>query len=206
MAEQEEINNELRQICADLDQRIESLQNAPNAVPSTIDRRDEIAHETALKELHNVDGLVETHSRMILVISAALLAFSLSTVTNREMVPYIAIFGILIALEWILKIVRHRDIFLHCLERIRTIETKIGIDAIRPPPKERIISFDGFTLLLVLAGIILIFWSTLVGLHYTDIGMQHPKPAVEHSKKQQQKQLDDLRPEEVATPNPAPEN
>jgi ssDNA-binding Zn-finger/Zn-ribbon topoisomerase 1 len=66
--------------------RLDLIISCPNCNQTFVtfgqDKKDEIAHETLLKELHNVDQLVETHSQIVLAILAALIAFVSSQFAN----------------------------------------------------------------------------------------------------------------------------
>jgi hypothetical protein len=131
-----------------------------------ISRRDEIAHETLLKELHNIDNLAETHSRIVLIISAALLAFASTQLADLTIVAFVALFGIFVSVEWLLKIIRHRKVFRSTHDKLTRLERQLGIDAVRPLPQphKRLFSLDGFTLLLWLSIVIIIFWMLFFGI------------------------------------------
>jgi len=151
-----------------------------------VDPRDRIAYETALKEFHNIDNLVETHSRIILIISAALFAFVSSKTDDAALVVFVALFGILICIIWMLKVIRHRRIFREAHGKLKRLEKKMGIDAVRalPGKGKRLWSIDGFTLLIWLAMLIVIFWVSLAsfqllrpvvspGCEVTALGTEH---------------------------------
>jgi hypothetical protein len=42
----------------------------------SISDEDKIAHDALLRELHNIDGIVEKHAELIIATSGALIAFA----------------------------------------------------------------------------------------------------------------------------------
>lgn len=119
--------------------RLDLIISCPNCNQTFVtfgqDKKDEIAHETLLKELHNVDQLVETHSQIVLAILAALIAFVSSQFANGPLVYFISVFGILISLEWLLKVIRHRMMFRKSHDKLTDLQDRLGIDALRPLTK-----------------------------------------------------------------------
>lgn len=124
------------------------------------DEKTKIAHETLLREIHNIDDITEKHAQIVIAISAALVAFTSTHWPSPKVVYLIAVFGIFICLEWIFKITRHRNIFRSCHDKLTELEKNIGIDALRPlkKPHRKLFSRDGFTILLWFAIVLILFW------------------------------------------------
>jgi heme exporter protein D len=126
------------------------------------EEKQKLAHETLLKEIHNIDEIAESHSRIIIIISSALIVYAVSQQPGTSNI--IAVLGILIAIEWILKIVRHRKVFRTCHDKLSKLEKEIGIDAIRPlkKPYKNFFSLDGYTLLIWFAIVLITFWVLVI--------------------------------------------
>ena len=124
------------------------------------DEKKRISHATLLSEIHKVDDIAEKHAQIIIAISAALVAFASAHWAAKMVVTLVAAFGILVCVEWIFKITRHREIFQTCYEKLVAVERQIGINALRPPPKRlwNSISRDGFTILIWFAGVLVLLW------------------------------------------------
>jgi hypothetical protein len=122
-----------------------------------------IAHDTLLKEILNIDHITEMHSQIVLAIMAALIIFASYQLKSPPAVYLISFVGVFISIEWMLKVIRHRSIFRKCYEELTTLESNLGIEALRslPHPHKKLLSFDGFTLLIWLAILFLLFWIVL---------------------------------------------
>jgi hypothetical protein len=125
--------------------------------------KQKVSHDVLYRELHNLDNLVEKHAELVLAISAALFAFASAHLNSPPVVWLASAFGFAAAVEWILKIVRHRRLFRSAHEKLGTLETQIGIDTLRPlkRPYKNFFSLDGFTILLWLAMLLIVFWPAL---------------------------------------------
>ncbi len=121
-----------------------------------------ITHDTLLSELHNIDDLAERHTQVVLFISAALIAYS--SLKQPDQIIIIAILGALVSLEWMLKVLRYRQIFRSVHDRLSTLEQQMGVNALRPlnKPHKKLFSFDGLTMLLWFASFILLFWAVML--------------------------------------------
>ena len=122
-----------------------------------------LAHDTLLKEIHNIDHITEMHSQIVLAIMAALIIFGSYQLKSPPAVYLISFVGVFISIEWILKLIRHREIFRTCHDKLTKLEKNLGIDALRPlpHPHKKLFSLDGFTLLIWLAILFMLFWVTL---------------------------------------------
>src|SRR5690348_5763024 len=132
----------------------------------TNDEKNKLAHEALYRELHQIDDLVEKHAQLVLAISAALFVFAGAHLHSPIIIWFAATFGVVSAGEWILKIVRHRRIFRVAHENLAKVELSIGIKTLRPlrKPYRNLFSLDGFTILLWLATILILFWLLLAVL------------------------------------------
>ncbi len=130
--------------------------------------KQKLAHDSLLREIHNIDNITETHAQTVMVISAALIAFVSSKLDSPKVVYMGSILGSLICIEWILKIKRHRDIFRATYDKLAELQYSLGIDAFRPlpHPHKKLFSFDGFTILIWLAIIFLLFWIAIALIVY----------------------------------------
>jgi len=125
------------------------------------DDKQKIAHDSLLREMHNIDDITEKHSQIVLAISAALIVFASTNLYCKKAIQLISFFGISIGIIWILKTIRHRMIFRECHEKLSILGCVLRINAIRTAPKKpykHVFSFDGFTLLLWYAAFLIIFW------------------------------------------------
>lgn len=125
--------------------------------------KQKLAHDSLLKEIHNIDHITEMHTQIIILISGALIAFVSSHLSSPTVVYVVSIFGTLISIEWILKVVRHRRIFRTSYDKLTELQRSLGIDALRPLPQphKKLFSLDGFTILIWLAILFLLFWICL---------------------------------------------
>ena len=130
---------------------------------SQLSEKQKIAHATLLKEIHNIDHITEMHSQIVLAIMAALIIFTSYQLNSPPAVYTISFVGSFVSIEWILKVTRHRSIFRTCYDKLTTLESNLGIDALRPlpHPHKKLLSLDGFTLLIWLAILFLLFWIVL---------------------------------------------
>jgi len=122
--------------------------------------KKKLAHDSLLREIHNIDRITEMHAQIVIFISAALIAFVSSQLKSPKVVYLGSITGILICIEWILKVIRHRRIFRTSYDKLTELQQNLGIDALRPLPKphKNLFSLDGFTILIWLAILFLLFW------------------------------------------------
>jgi len=122
--------------------------------------KQKLAHDSLLREIHNIDRITEMHAQIVIFISAALIAFVSSQLRSPKVVYVGSILGILICIEWILKVVRHRYIFRTSYDKLIELQRNLGIDALRPLPQphKKLFSLDGFTILIWLAILFLLFW------------------------------------------------
>ena len=132
--------------------------------------QDKIAHETLLREVHNIDRITETHTSIIVAILAALIAVTLSQLTSTLSILLASVAGIGISAEMILKVIRHRTIFRSTYERLEKLERALGINALRPLSQRAkeawLLSRDGFTLLIWLGIGFLVFWAIVLALAF----------------------------------------
>ncbi len=130
--------------------------------------KQKLAHDSLLREIHNIDNITETHAQTVIAISAGLLAFVSSKLDSPKVVYVGSILGSLICIEWILKIKRHRDIFRATYDKLTELQCDLGIDALRPlpHPHKKLLSLDGFTILIWLAILFLLFWIAIALLVY----------------------------------------
>ncbi len=119
-----------------------------------------IAHDAYLRELHNIDTIVEMHSGIVLALSAGLLAFVASNTQNFVLVVITSTFGLLISVEWLCKLHRHQEIFDHCFKRVKETQDMIAIDALRPDAKY----CNGFQMLFILCAAIFGLWISLLSV------------------------------------------
>ena len=126
-------------------------------------KKQELAHDSLLKEIHNIDHITEMHSQIVLAITAALIVFVSYQLDSPPAVYVVSLLGFFISIEWILKIIRHRQIFRTCHDKLTELQSDLGIDALRPlpHPHKRLLSLDGFTILIWLAILFLLFWIVL---------------------------------------------
>lgn len=122
--------------------------------------KQKLAHDSLLKEIHNIDHITEMHTQIVILISGALIAFVSSHLSSATVVYAVSMFGILISIEWILKVVRHRRIFRTSYDKLTELQRNLGINALRPLPQphKKLFSLDGFTILIWLAILFLLFW------------------------------------------------
>lgn len=113
-------------------------------------------HDSLLKEVHNADGLVEHHSSVALTISAALLAYASSKYVNPSEVFFIVVIGVLVNVEWLFKIIRHKAIFDSCIDRLRILDGELGLNSLRPRPG--VFYKNGFKLTASLGLLLLVMW------------------------------------------------
>ena len=125
------------------------------------EEQNKFAHEALMKELHKADDLVETHSQLVIAISSAALGFAATQFEKNNVVYFVAFFGVFIAIEWILKIRRHRQIFNDALSELRKVEDDLGLPhkTARKKPEKGISS--GFDTLLLFASVLIIMWLSL---------------------------------------------
>ena len=154
-----------------------------------------LRYDSLLKEVHNADSLVENHSRISLGVSGALLAFAISPFV-KVLWP-VAIFGLVVGIVWLLKTARHKQIFDSCIERLYSVDSNLGVDAIRPH-HGRI--WHGFAMMYVLVGGIILLWSFLLGweLLFFAGGISAPPKPRETQIETIEKRLDAMH-EEFAT-------
>lgn len=111
---------------------------------------DRLAHESLLKELHNIDNIAEEFFRTSIFINAALLAF-ISTLRTQQAILISFIVGLAISIVMIFKAYRHRHIFVFCYKRIKNLEKRLGTEAVRDFPSDKRFLLcwppDGFSLL-----------------------------------------------------------
>lgn len=107
-----------------------------------------LAHESLLRELHNIDGIAETFARTAILVVVALMAF-VSAVRTQDAILVSFSIGLLISGLMVFKASRHRKIFVECYKRITSLQKSLGINAIRefPADKEFLCCLDGFSLL-----------------------------------------------------------
>lgn len=129
--------------------------------------KQKLAHDSLLSEIHNIDNITEQHTQTVVAITAALIAF-VTQLKSPTAVYIVSIFGILLAIEFILKVIRHRRIFRTSYDKLTKLQFDLGIDALRPLPKPHkiLFSLDGFTILIWLALLFLFFWIALAWLAY----------------------------------------
>lgn len=125
----------------------------------TPEDKNKLSHEAILKELHKADDLVEMHSGLIIAISGAAFGFAATHLEQIHVVSFTAVFGILVAIEWILKIIRHRQIFMAALNNLRDVENNLDIKTARPNPYKYLP--NGFTTLLGFAILLIIMWGII---------------------------------------------
>jgi hypothetical protein len=118
----------------------------------------EFAHEALLKEMHKADDLAETHSTLVVTISGAAFAFAVTQLENTTVVISVAVFGILVALEWLLKIIRHNQIFVAARNKLVAVEGQLRITTARPPATY----ISGFNILRLLASLFLAGWVLVI--------------------------------------------
>lgn len=133
------------------------------------DEKNKLSHEAILKELHKADDLVETHSGLIIAISGAALGFAATHLEQSNIIYFVASFGILVAIEWILKIIRHQQIFMAALGQLREVENSnkldLAVKTARPEPYKYLP--NGFNILLGFAILLIIMWVVLcIGIQY----------------------------------------
>ena len=131
----------------------------------TQDEKDKLAHETLLREIHNIDNIAEMHARTVILIIVALFAF-VSQIHSAVGIYIAASVGMAVSFEMLLKVWRHRTIFRTCHDKLTQLEGNIEIDAIRPLPKphRKLCSFDGFTILIWLAIFFIVVWGAVFGV------------------------------------------
>ena len=123
-----------------------------------------LRHDTLLREVHNMDCIVEMHSSIVVVVSGTMWAFVhvASNLHNGALVKMISVFGIVVVVEWVFKLSRHKNISDTCMERLRDLEGVLEIDALRPKPC--LSCLNGICLLFLLAIAILAMWLSLITL------------------------------------------
>lgn len=94
--------------------------------------KQKLAHDSLLKEIHNIDHITEMHTQIVILISGALIAFASSHLNSPTVVYVLSVFGVLISIEWILKVVRHRHIFRTSYDKLTELQRNLDIDALRP--------------------------------------------------------------------------
>lgn len=111
---------------------------------------DKLTYESLFKELHNIDNLAEESFRTAIFINAALLAF-VSTLRTQQATIVSFLVGLAISIVMIFKAYRHHHIFVSCYKRIKNLEKRLGIEAIRDFPSDKRFLLcwppDGFSLL-----------------------------------------------------------
>ena len=127
--------------------------------------QDKLAHETLLREIHNIDNITETHARTVILIIVALFAF-VSQIDSAIGIYIASFVGMAVSFEMLFKVWRHRKIFRECHDKLTELEDNIGIHAIRPLPKphRKLCSFDGFTILIWLAIFFIVVWGVVFGV------------------------------------------
>jgi H+/gluconate symporter-like permease len=133
-------------------------------------KKVKLAHDSLLKEIHNIDHITEMHAQIVIAIQAALIAFVSSKLESPEVICIGSFLGILICIEWILKVVRHRHIFRESHDKLEDLEISIGIEGLRPvkkKPYKKLFSFDGFTILIWFAMVLIVFW-IVIGLLFEE--------------------------------------
>jgi len=131
----------------------------------TVCDAQKIAHESLLRELHNIDQIVETQTQIVIIIIAALVGFVSVHLDSSKEVFLISIFGLLISIGWVLQLLRYRYVFLEIYKKITELQRIIGIDAIRPKPLPRRLIFDGYLILEGLGCLFILFWFCLLLLY-----------------------------------------
>jgi hypothetical protein len=101
--------------------------------------------------------------KIALAIMAALIIFTSYQLKSPPAVYMVSFVAFFISIVWILKIIRHRQIFRTCHDKLTKLESNLGIDALRPlpHPHKKLLSLDGFTLLIWLAILFMLFWVAL---------------------------------------------
>lgn len=120
-----------------------------------------IQHETLTSTLQHFDSLVEQHSGIILIISAALLGFASSHLDSPIVVYLVSGFGIVAAVEWLLKITRHKQIFSDAHNKLVKLEDALLFKTARPLKK-----FNGFTILQWFSGVFICLWIALIAFEH----------------------------------------
>ena len=118
---------------------------------------EQIALETVLKEMHKADDLVETHSQLVITVSGAAFGFAATRLDQPLVVYFVSFFGLLVAIEWLLKIRRHRQISSAARTRWSAMDAALKIETVRP-----IGSPNGFDILRVAALVLIIMWAVTV--------------------------------------------
>ena len=65
---------------------------------------DEFQHEALLKELHQADNLLVSHSNLSVTITGAAIAFVATQLQNRSLIYGVAFCGVVFAVEWLVMI------------------------------------------------------------------------------------------------------
>lgn len=129
------------------------MSNGQGSIPEKV----RLQYDALLRELHNIDHITEIHTATVIAISAALLAFVANNPENFMGMILIALVGLAISIEWMLKLQRHRQIFDDVLQRLRELQNREGfLNGLRPPPNPG--KFTGFQILSGLAVIITVIW------------------------------------------------
>lgn len=115
-----------------------------------------IAHEALLKEMHKADDLVEKHSDLVITLTGAAFGFAATQLRNPHIVYLASAFGFIVAVEWLLKTARHKQIFMAARSRLAAVEANLGIDTARPVAK-----LNGFIILQFFAYIVAFGWIVL---------------------------------------------
>jgi hypothetical protein len=124
------------------------------------DEKNKLSYDAILRELHHLDNLVEKHSELVIAISGAAFAFAATQLHNAHVVYLAAVFGIAAAVEWILKTIRHRQIFLEAHKKLTEIEQRIGLNVKAARSFSRFMP-NGFTILLLFAALLIPLWGFL---------------------------------------------
>jgi len=130
----------------------------------TDDEKRKLAHEALLKEMHKADDLVEKHSQLVIAITGAAFGFAATQLDKPRVVYFVVVLGVIVAFEWICKIVRHRQIFIAARNQLIEVENALELpfQTVRPLGKERLLfSFNGFTILLWFAFALILTWGGL---------------------------------------------
>jgi hypothetical protein len=131
-----------------------ALALPPNAVVEVKTEKKEFVHEALVKEMHKADDLAETHSVLVVTISGAAFAFAATQLEIPKVVYFVTAFGLLVAIEWFLKLKRHDEIFSTARDRLVKIEKDLDITTARPTAS----LMSGFTILKWLAGVFIVGW------------------------------------------------
>jgi hypothetical protein len=137
-------------------------QSSVNETAPGDDGWAKLKYQSALMELHTLDGIAEQHTHTVLVLQTALLAFLpflIDTIGTKDAVRIVGSFAFLVNLEWFVKLFR----FIQVSKEAKLAMKHTGERSCYQRP-DAFLGCTGFRLLIAFSLFLMTFWSALIGI------------------------------------------